>query len=123
MIYFLRLFVAYRRLEAQLREEAGRRVFLEDKNRSLVVQVELLEGKELAAKNETIEALKRIADFVTRNTTGKTIFGSVVEEIQIGPKPEPSLRQTATMRTVVRQQTAEFEASETERLRQFYAQS
>lgn len=125
MIYFLRLFPVFRQLEAKLRDEAGHRITADDKIRTLTAQIEFLEGKELAAKNETIDSLKHFVDFVARNVHGRTVFGSTVEEVQIGPKPEPSLRQTATMRTVVRQQTASFLAgeqlNEAQQLRDFYA--
>lgn len=121
MTQFLRLFGPFRRLEAQLRNEAGQRIVADDKIRALMAQVEFLEGKEVAAKNESIDTLKHFVDFVARNTSGRTVFGSVVEEAQIGPKPEPTYRAGVNMRTVVRQQTAEFQNEEAARLREFYA--
>ncbi len=120
-IQLLRFFAAYRRLEAQLREEAGHRIATDDKIRALAAQVASLEGKEVSAKNESIDTLKHFVDFIARNTSGRTVFGSVVEEVQIGQKPEPTYRAGVNMRTVVRQQTAEFHTEEAARLREFYS--
>lgn len=111
MTWFLRLFAAFRRLEAQSRVESEHRILLEDRVRLLQGKSEESESRARAAEAEARETLKKFIDFMALNTTQRKVFSTDVPEAVIGPRPDPVRRRGMQGRDHVLARTAEFFAS------------
>ena len=102
MIWFLRLFPAYQRLEAQSRADTAE---IERLKSSLMAALD----KSDSARAETIQVMREQADFIAFQTTRRTIHGTKIQEQQPdAPTPEPTPARGVQGRAIVQKGYEQF---------------
>lgn len=104
ILSFLRLFRAYRDLEAGLADAASRAILAEDKTRAALVRAEIAEGDKEKARDAETQGLKMVADWQAYVNGMPPIFG-----VARVPREEPGPERTFPVRRQARDVADEAE--------------
>lgn len=102
MIWFLRLFHAYRDLESRVRELSSEKIRMDDRCRWLEARLDASEDKRTAAVQDAIHSVKINADFVAQMTMGRPIYGVAPELPGADEQPDIVKSRTAQVRDIQR---------------------
>ena len=104
---FLRMFSAFRELEAELAESNRRALALQDANLILQTKCDVAAASEAQARQDASECLKRQVDMLAVNSGLGSVYGVIGAQDRrtMQPAPEPAF---ITGRQFVDQKTREF---------------
>ena len=100
MIWFLRLFHAYRELEDRKRQLASEKTAMDDRCRWLESRLDASEERRTEAMQDALFSVKVNADFTAQQTIGRSIYGLAPKLPDADEKPDVIKSHTAQARDI-----------------------